>query len=602
MKKIKESRLKKLLKGFKPPLNLTLSEWADKYMVLSAESSAEPGRWRTSRAPYQKGIMDAMTDDGTEEIIFMASAQVGKTAMLLNLLGYYMHQDPTSIIILMPTLEMASSFSKKRIAPMIRDTPVLRGLVKESRSKNAENTIKEKTFPGGYMVLVGANSPSSLASRPIRVTISDEIDRFPESAGEEGDPLALVDKRTTTYYNRKLVRVSTPTIRGRSKIEKLFNQSTMDRWNVPCPICGEYQSYEWARINFEPIGMECISCGEISSEGLWKGGSSKGKWISGAPNSKKRGFHINEFASPWRSWEDIIKDFKEKKDDPQTLMVWVNTTLGESWVDNEGKELDWETIMDRREEYLGEIPERVLLLTAGIDVQDNRIEVEVIGWGLNKESWGIEYKVIHGDPGKESTWHKLAEYLQKEFSYVDGYKLGITCSCIDTGGHHTQETYDFVAKFQWIKPIFAIKGMGGEGRPVLNGVKDTKDKKTQLWTLGVNSLKDILYSRLSLTEFGAGYCHFPKNEVKGYGENYFKSLTAEKKVVGMRKGKGKVEWVKLRKRNEGIDLRNYGTAALEIIDPNLEELLQADKKKRIDFLNNKRVEKPKPKRKFGSGL
>lgn len=596
------SRLNKLLKKFKPPLNLTLSEWADKYRVLSAEDSAEPGRWRTSKAPYQKEIMNAISDPKTEEVIVQASAQVGKTAIELNALGYFIHQDPSPIIVIMPTVDMGAAFSKKRVAPMLRDTPVLQDKVKDPNKKGAENTVKEKSFPGGYMAFVGANSPASLSSRPIRVVIADEVDRFPESAGDEGDPLSLVDKRTTTFHNRKLIRVSTPTIAGRSKIESLFNDSSMERWNIPCPSCGEYQSYEWGRINFDPVGMECIKCGKLHSEREWKSGSLQGKWIAGVENVKKRGFHINEFASPWRSWGEIIEDFKVKNKERETLKVWINTSLGETWVEEEGKELDWEVIMARREEYLGEVPEEVLIMTAGIDVQDNRLEIEVIGWGLGKESWGIEYKVIPGDPGQPEVWKKLANFLDKEYMYVDGEKIKITASCIDTGGHHTQETYDFVSRYQHHRRIYAIKGMGRDGVPVLNGVKATKCGKTQLWSLGINSLKDILYSRLSLDEPGVGYCHYPSDPQKGYGEKYFKSVTAEKKVVGMSKGKGKIEWKKIRARNEGIDLRNYGTAAFEIISPDLEALYRADRKERIAFVSGVKKQKVKQKRKLSKGV
>lgn len=596
------SRLNRLLKKFKPPLNLTLSEWSDKYRVLSPEDSAEPGRWRTSKAPYQKEIMNAISDPRTEEIIIQASAQVGKTAIELNALGYFIHQDPSPIIVIMPTVDMGAAFSKKRVAPMLRDTPVLQDKVKDPNKKGADNTVKEKSFPGGYMAFVGANSPASLSSRPIRVVIADEVDRFPESAGDEGDPLSLVDKRTTTFHNRKLIRVSTPTIAGRSKIESLYNDSSMERWNIPCPTCGEYQSYEWGRINFDPVGMECIKCGKLHSERDWKNGSLQGKWIAGVKNIKKRGFHINEFASPWRTWGDIIEDFKVKSKERETLKVWINTSLGETWVEEEGKELDWEIIMARKEEYLGEIPEEVLIITSGIDVQDNRLEVEVIGWGLGKESWGIEYKVIPGDPGQPEVWKKLAKLLDKEYQYADGEKVKITASCVDTGGHHTQETYNFVSAYQHHRRIYAIKGMGRDGVPVLNGVKATKDGKTQLWTLGINSLKDILYSRLSLSEPGAGYCHFPKDPKKGYGEKYFKSVTAEKKIVGMSKGKGKIEWKKIRARNEGIDLRNYATAAFEIISPDLDKLYRADRKDRIAFVSGIKKQKIKSKRKLSQGV
>ncbi len=600
-KKVNKKNLADLLKKFKPPLELTLSEWADRYRMLSPEDSAEPGRWRTDRAPYQRGIMDAISDTKTEEVVVMASAQVGKTAIELNALGYFIHQDPSPMMIIMPTIEMSETFSKKRVTPMLRDTPVLSDKVKAANKKGSDNTVREKSFPGGYMAFVGANSPSSLASRPIRIVLGDEIDRFPDSAGEEGDPLSLVDKRTTTFRNRKLIRVSTPTIAGRSRIEALWNISSMERWNVPCPSCGELQPYEWGRINFDPVGMSCIICGALHTEKEWKAGSLKGKWIAGVENGKRRGFHLNELASPWKNWDEIISDFREKKTDKETLKVWVNTSLGEPWVEDEGKELDWEMLLERKEEYEGEVPEGVLILTCGVDVQDNRLEAEVVGWGLGKESWGIHYRVFQGDPGDFKVWEELERFLGGTYKYADGTPIAITATCVDTGGHHTQAVYDFVSDKEY-KRIFAIKGQGGEGVPVLNGVRPTKDKKTHLWSLGVNSLKDILFSRLSLNDRGPGYCHFPKENIKGYGEQYFKGITAEKKVIGMSKGKGVVKWVKTRERNEPVDLRNYATAALEIANPDLEKLSKADRNTRIAFVSGQMVQERKKKRTLSKGV
>ena len=275
-----------IAKVLSPPPELTVSQWADKYRKLSPESSAEPGQWNTDRAPYQREIMDAVVDAAVETVVIMSSAQVGKTELILNTIGYYIDYDPSPILCLQPTLEMAQAFSKDRLAKMIRDTPVLRGKVKDARARDSENTILHKSFPGGHITMVGANSAAGLASRPIRIVLMDEIDRFPPSAGSEGNPIKLAEKRTTTFWNRKKIKVSTPTIKGRSQIETEYLSSSKEEWCVPCPCCGKYQPYEWGRIRISDVTMECKYCGEHFKETEWK--ERPGKWIAGAENKDRK--------------------------------------------------------------------------------------------------------------------------------------------------------------------------------------------------------------------------------------------------------------------------------------------------------------------------
>lgn len=572
-----------------PPPKLTVSEWADEYRRLSKEASAEPGQWRTERAPYQREIMDSVNDPEVETVVVMSSAQVGKTEILLNIIGYFMDYDPSPIMMVMPTLDLAEAYSKDRLAPMLRDTPALKDKVKDARSRNSNNTLLHKKFPGGHITLVGANSPSSLASRPIRILLADEVDRFPMSAGSEGDPLNLAAKRTTTFWNRKKVYVSTPTIKGLSRIEAEYEDSTMEQWCLPCPGCGHYQPLKWAQIRFEDITMECEKCKERYTEFEWK--DQKGKWVPRKEHPNKRGFHLNELASPWKRWEDIIEDFKEAKKAPETLKVWVNTALGESW--EEPSETDGEELLKRRERYNCEVPKNVLVLTAGVDVQDDRLEVEVVGWGLEKESWGIEYKIFHGDPGQEAVWKQLDEYLQKEFKYEDGTGLMISCTCVDSGGHFTTEVYKF-CKPREHRRIFAIKGKGGPGVPFVGRVSRNNREKAALFTIGVDQGKQLLISRLK-TEFeGAGYCHFPIESDKGYDEMYFDGLTSERRVIKYYKGRPKVEWIKRPgARNEPLDIRNYATAALEILNPDLEMLEKTNKNGNIYIQNRQMTGAPR---------
>lgn len=583
-KKIKKNTfnlLCKIFAGLKPPPPITITEWADEYRRLSPEASAEPGRWKTSKAPYQKEIMNAIGEIGVEKVVVMSAAQIGKSdACILNPLGYYMHYDPSPIMILQPTIQMAEAFSKDRISPMIRDTPILQDKV-DDKSRTSGNTILQKIFPGGHVTMVGANSPSSLASRPIRILLADEIDRYPATAGNEGDPLLLATKRLTTFWNKKIVCVSTPTIKGTSRIEVEYEHSTQGEWNVPCPHCGEYNPLEWAYIKFDKedlseIEYTCRHCGAIASEYAWKSNFDKGKFIFKYPKRSVKGFHLNALASLFVSWREIVEKFlvaneEKKKGNIELLKAWANTEMGQTW-EEEGEEIEMDELFNRLEEYDCEVPEEVIVLTAGVDVQDDRFEVEVVGWGEEKESWGIYYKKIYGDLKIETVWNDLDKFLDRTFETKDGRKLKILSTCIDSGGHFTQEVYKFTKK-RINRRIWAIKGRGGAQTPYYSKPSTTNAYKTPLFTLGVDTGKAILYQRLAVQEPGPNYCHFPKDEGRGYNEEYFKGLTSEKMVISYKKGRAQYVW-KLKKgikRNEPLDIRNYATAALEITNPILKK-------------------------------
>lgn len=588
---------KRIATVLSPPPELTVSQWADEYRRLSPEASAEPGRWNTDRAPYQREIMDAINDARCEEVIIMSSAQVGKTELILNIIGYYIDYDPSPILVLQPTRDMAETFSKDRLAPMLRDTPALKGKVKDARSRDSGNTILHKTFPGGHITMVGANSAAGLASRPIKIVLMDEVDRYPASAGTEGDPIKLAEKRTTTFWNRKKIKVSTPTIKGRSPIEKEFLISSMEEWNVPCPCCGKYQPYEWSRVHFSDVTMECKFCREHISERDWK--SSPGKWIAAEENNRKRGFHLNELASPWKHWEDIIEDFKaaerdRKQGDIEKLKTFINTALGEPW-EERGEAADDNALLSRRERYNADLPDGVLLVTAGVDVQDDRLEIEITGWGKGYESWGILYKKINGSPELDSTWDKLEQFLDTELYFENGNSLLIAATCIDTGGHFTTEVYKFLKRMERKqKKIFGIKGMGGEGIPLINKVSTNNVEKVRIFLLGVDSGKEILMTRLKTVDEGPGYCHFPINADRGYDETYIKGLTSEQRVVSVKDNRATLKWVKKSgTRNEPLDLRNYSTAAAEILRPDWDVL----EKKIRQGINYMKKQPPKERQK-----
>ena len=459
--------------------------------------------------------------------------------------------------------------------------PVLRVLV-DTKSRYSGNTILKKNFPGGHVTIIGANSPASLASRPIKVLLCDEVDRYPASAGTEGDPLLLAQKRQTTFWDKKTVIVSTPTIKGSSRIETEFQETTREEWNVPCPKCGHYQPLRWANIVFDRhdlkkgVRHKCERCGRESSEYAWKAQEIKGHFVAANPGAAARGFHLNTLASTFCGWQEVVEKFllaKEMLDqgDPEKMKTWVNTELGETW-EEPGERLEDTELVNRREVYDAQVPEDVLVLTAGVDVQDDRFEVEVVGWGVGKESWGIRYQKIYGDMLKEQVWRDLDAFLTATFSKKDGTQLPILCTCIDSGGHHTDQVYRFT-KERYERRIFAIKGKGGQEVPYIRNPSTNNRVKTPLFVLGVDAGKALVYQRLKHEppeRKGPNYCHFPLNEEAGYDEQYFRGLTSEKAVVRFRKGRSVTVWeIKdaSYKRNEPLDLRNYATAALEIANP-----------------------------------
>lgn len=567
----------KIFDVLNPPPDLTISTWADTYRRLSGEAASKGGKWNTNDAPYQREIMDAISDMSVAKVVVMSAAQIGKTdAFLLNTLGYYIHYDPCPILVLQPTLDMAETFSKDRLMPMTRDTPVLKDKISE-RSRTSGNTIFKKSFPGGRLTMTGANSAQALASRPIRILLADEIDRYPPTAGTEGDPLALASKRLTTFWNKKEVDVSTPTIKGVSRIEVEYENSTKEEWNVPCPKCGTYQPYKWSQIIFErneqgevtKVTHECIKCKAQSSEVEWKEQSLKGKYIAEHPGRKVRGFHLNSFASMFCTWDTIVQGFltankEKKKGNIELLKVWTNTELGETW-EEEGETIDDTDLLKRREKYRCEVPKEVLVLTAGIDTQDDRFEIEVVGWGYGYENWGIQYKIIYGDLKLPEVWQKLDQFLQETFTTEDGRKLKIHRACMDSGGHFTNEVYKF-CKPRTVRGVFAIKGKGGADVPYISRPSKNNRVQAYLFTLGVDTGKSLLLQRLQVEESGDGYCHYPEEVEKGYNEDYFKGITAEKQVLKYKKGRPYFEWeVKSQGvRNEPLDCRNYAQAAVEL--------------------------------------
>ena len=551
-----------------PPPELTVSEWSDRYRKLSSESSATPGQWHTSIVEYMREPMDMIGRPDVRRLSVMAGAQIAKTEMLLNTCAYCIDYEPSPIMVVQPTLDMAKTFSKDRLAPMLRDTPRLRNKVKDVKSRDSGNTILQKTFNGGHITMVGANSASSLASRPIRVVLFDEVDRFPISAGSEGDPIQLAVARTKTFWNRILIFVSTPTLKALSRIYQEYLQGDQrQRW-CKCPDCGEHQVLRWSNIKWDKGSPEdayyvCEENGCVWDDNKRNKAVRTGEWRAQKPFNGNVSYHITGMMSPFVPMADGVREFLAAKANPETLKVWVNTYLGEPFED-EGERLDYTDLMEQVDEYpAGEVPEEVTLLTCGVDVQDDRFELEVLGWGDDHESWSIDYQVIHGDPSTPAPWVELETALKQVYDHPLFGDLPIRGTCIDTGGHYTAKSYNFTKQ---LPRVFPIKGVGGEGRPTISRPTRNNIGKVQLFPIGVFPLKELVFARARVKEPGPGYCHFPT----GYDVNYFKGFTAEKLIVKFHKGFPKREYIATEfKRNEPLDNRVYATAALEILGVNL---------------------------------
>ena len=524
--------------------------------------------------------MDAVSDPAVDEVVIKSSAQVGKTLVLKSILGYHVHQDPAPMLMVLPTLELAEAFSKDRLAPMVRDTPVLRGRIADPRARDSGNTLLHKRFPGGHITLAGANSPASLASRPIRVVLCDEVDKYPASAGTEGDPVSLARKRATTFWNRRIVLVSTPTRKGFSRIGLSYEASDQRRYLVPCPHCDHFHVLKWDGVRYgeahpEAATMVCPECGEHYRDADKPRMLARGKWVAAKPFRGIAGFHLNELYSPWLTFGDVAKSYEAAKDHPELLKVWFNTSLGEEY-EEPGEAPEWQRLYDKRERYeSNKIPAAVVMLTAGVDVQGDRLELEIRGWCPGKVSYQIDYRVILGDTsntGGDGPWSELARIISVEhWEHEAGPTMGLRFTAIDSG-YRTSTVYDFCRRFPLTK-VAPVKGRDElkfvvsppraldrrrDGKPAVRG--------TKLYGVGTSVVKSEIYGwlRLDLAEDGSappGYCHFNEDR----DQQYFKELTSEQLQIKFVRGFPREVWVKTAGvRNEPLDCFVYARAAAAI--------------------------------------
>jgi phage terminase large subunit GpA-like protein len=579
--------VKAALTVLKPPPDLTISDWADQNRRLSSEASAEPGQWRTSRAEYQRGIMDAISDPAAETVVIMSSSQIGKSESILNMVGYHIDHDPAPIMVVMPTERDAETWSKDRFSPMARDTPCLQDKIANPKSRDGNNKILHKRFPGGHLTIVGANAPSGLASRPIRLLLCDEVDRYPFSAGAEGDPVNLARKRTVTFWNRKIVLVSTPTNKGASRIETAFEESDQRQFWVPCPECGTEQLLTWAQVKWdkaadgthrtETARYHCVDCDAMWKDETRWAAVRKGRWVANQPFTGIAGFHLNEIYSPWVRLEAMARAFlSARAGGDEAMKTFVNTSLGETWVET-GEAPDWQRLAGLKVDWSAAIlPERALFLTAGADVQKDRIEVDVWAWGRGLESWLIDHVVIEGGPSDPACWQRLSDLLGRTWPHANGVTMQIKRLAIDTG-FETSAVYAWARQvgFAQVAPVKGVEGFNRvspvSGPTYVDATVGGKRLRrgARLWTVATSTFKAETYRFLrqdrptdeeiaSGAAFPPGTVHLP-----GWTDSeWLKQLVAEQLVtVRNKRGFAKLEWQKLRERNEALDCRVYARAA-----------------------------------------
>lgn len=532
-------------------------------------------------------MMDAITDPRVEKVSVMKSARVGYTKIIDHVVGYYLHQDPSPILVVQPRVEDAEDYSKSEIAPMLRDTTVLAEIAPDPKTRSGENTLLKKTMKNGASIaLVGANSPGGFRRITVKIVLFDEVDGYPVGgAGSEGDQIALGTKRSETFWNRKIVAGSTPTIKGLSRIEKLYQEGDQRRFYVPCPQCGEFQILEWGGKDVahgvkwdkdeqgkdlpETAHYVCKHNGCIIAEQDKPDLIHGGEWRAAAPFKGHASFHINSLYSlmPNARWSLLIAEFLRVKSDPIELQTFVNTTLGETFEDRGEGALSELTLARRAEVWAGEVPDGVVLLTAAGDTQDDRVELEIVGWGRNEERWSIAHVVIDGDPDSPALWQEVDHVLKRQWVKANGQAFSIMAACIDSGGHHTQRVYEF-CKARLGRRIWAIKGesaRGGQRSPVWPSKRPTrKSKGFRPYIIGVNAAKDIIRSRLKLEQpppetACPGYMHYPQDR----DVNFFAQLVSERSVRKRIGGKDVRVWEQTPGRaNEALDLAVYSYAAL----------------------------------------
>ena len=553
-----------------PRRALTVSAWADENRELSGKQAGERGRWRTSRTPFLREIMDCLSANSrVQDIVVMKSSQVGVTEATVNFLGYVIDHAPAPVMVLMPTLESRDAWKAQKLNPLLTETPSIRALLGGQRSRDAANRQDMIDFPGGVLFLAGGNSPNSYAQRSVRYLIMDDLDRFPPEVGEEGDVVTLAKGRTKAFARARRMFISTPTVRHESLIEREWLKSDQRRYHVPCPHCGEYQPLEWggpeAKHGVKWTAADgavtaawyvCAHCSGEIHEHHKPAMLAAGRWIATHPERPIRGYHLTALLAPiglGPSWKALAEEWQHAVKSPGTLRTFINTHLGECW-EEQGDHIEPVGLLSRLEEY--EEKHDSLARTAGADVQKDRIECTIFDWDAGEEGWAMDHIIVPGDTAHPDTWRRFAAEIEE---------WAPEAVAIDSG-YNTSMVYSFVEKRRW---AMAVKGRPGRGVPI---VEDEKARRQRLrlqrkkgiavHLIGVDQAKALLFSRLKIIKPGHGYIHFPNSPA--FDDEYFAQLTAEKLVTKMRGTRPYAEWVQTRPRNEALDCAVYALAALRL--------------------------------------
>lgn len=553
-------------RGLAPEPPLVVSDWADTHRMLP-DTASEPGRWRTDRTPYLRDVMDALSASSpVERVVFMKGAQLGATEAGLNWLGYVVSNAPGLMLYVMPTTESARRNVRTRIDPLIETSPAVRSRITKARSRDPGNTATLKSFPGGQIAFVGANSAVGLRSTPARYLFLDEVDGFPADADGEGDPISLAIQRTVTFRGRrKIFMVSTPTIEGASRIAKAFEESDKQRYFVPCPHCGVFQALRWPQVQWTDnhrggAWYACEHCGDPIYERHKPAMLAQGEWrTTAAGDGRTAGFHLSALYSPFETWSEIAVEHGIVYRDPPRFQTWVNLKLGEPYEDRSANIPEPARLMARAETWGDYVPDGVVVLTVGIDVQQDRLECEVVGWGRGEESWSVEYHSLSGNPAEPDVWLRLDTLLMAARRRRDGRLIHIAAAAVDTG-NWSKHVYDFATPRHG-RRVWAIKGSSIRGAPLWpRRPARPKPGRPPLYSIGTDAAKEIIIARLSIEEAGPGFSHFPADRDR----DYFAMLTAERPVRRFVKGVAVREWVKAaHTRNEALDCRVYALAALQ---------------------------------------